>query len=109
MWPERTLPRHAGKKFARPRIRIGAENSRGRPLVADETILYENHAMRRLAREAHLVAHHHHGHPGGLRVPHHGEHASNQFRVHPRGGLVKHHVSPLEPYTAPNALSLTLP
>jgi len=64
--------------------------------------------MRRLSGEAHLVAHDHHGHAGGLQVAHYGEHASYEFRVKGRGGLVEQNDFRLERDGAGNGDALLL-
>src|SRR5271165_35386 len=75
------LPRNPREKLPRPRMRLRAENPGRRALVADAAVLHEDDAVRGFAGEAHLVAHHHHGHAGGTEVAHHREHAAHELGI----------------------------
>ena len=103
--PRRSLRSSSGAKGSTPVqwCRIFERNScarseRGVPknssFFASSTIwprVHEDHAVRDLAREAHLVRDHHHGHAFLGELDHHVEHLVDHLRVERRGRLVEQH------------------
>src|SRR4029453_11518410 len=62
-----------------------------RPLLHDDPVIHEDHAVGGVARKAHLVAHHQHGHAAALELAHDTEHAADKLRVERGGRLVEQH------------------
>ena len=62
-----------------------------RPLLDDDALIHEDHAVGDLAREAHLVGDHDHG--GALlgEIAHHTEDLTHQLGVERRRGLIEEH------------------
>ncbi len=63
----------------------------GRIRLDDLARVHENDAVGDLAREAHLVAHHQHGHAVLGERDHGVEHLFHHFRIERRGRLVEQH------------------
>src|SRR6266540_7196595 len=67
-----------------------------RPLLHDDPVIHEDHAVGGVPREAHLVAHHQHGHAAALELAHDVEDAAHELRIERGGGLVEQHHLGLE-------------
>ncbi len=87
----------AGHSTASRKARVSALPGRAdqlgrRPLLEDPALVEERHPVGHLAREAHLVGHHHHRHVqlGGQRL-HHRQHLAGELGVQRRRGLVEQH------------------
>src|SRR5215510_11332529 len=52
-----------------------------RPLLHDHAMIHEDDAVGGVAREAHLVAHHQHGHAAAFELAHHVEYAAHQLGI----------------------------
>src|ERR1700730_3266900 len=67
------------------------ENRGRRPLLDNQTVIHEYHAIGGVAGKAHLVAHHDHGHAGLAQRAHDFKHRADQLRIESAGGLVEQH------------------
>ena len=85
-----------GDEGARARLAWRAEDLLRRAFLDDQPVVHEDDAVGGVAREAHLVADHQHGHAAGLELAHHGEHRADQLRIERRGRLVEQHHGRLE-------------
>ena len=63
----------------------------GGPSSTIDPVIHEDHAVGGVARKAHLVAYHQHGHAAALELAHDVEHAADEFRIERRGGLIEQH------------------
>src|SRR5260370_5412130 len=72
------------------------ENRGRRPLLDDQPVIHEDHAIGGVAGEAHLVADHDHGHAGLAQGAHDFEHRADELRIEGAGGLVEQHHAGLE-------------
>src|SRR5437764_829229 len=59
------LMNYPSQEFGGSRLPGGSEDLRRRSLFDEQAIVHHHHAIGNLAREAHLVGHHHHGHAFG--------------------------------------------
>jgi hypothetical protein len=73
----------------RPCLLRRAEDLRRRAFLHDQPVIHEDHAVGGIARKAHLVAHHQHGHAAALELAHDIEHAADKLRVECGGRLVE--------------------
>ena len=67
-----------------------------RRVLDDLALVHEDHAVRDLAGETHLVGDDHHGHAFAGEVDHDVEHLADHFRIERRGWLVEQHQLGLE-------------
>ena len=84
------------------------EELRRRALFDDDAFVDEHHAVRYLAREAHLVGDHNHGHSLPRQRLHHLQHLAHQLRVQCRRWLVEEHHVGLHGEGAGNSHALLL-
>src|SRR3954468_23866567 len=66
----------------------GLEDRRPRTFLDDHALVHEEHAVGRIACEAHLMAHHDHRHAALAQVAHHAQHRADELRVECAGRLV---------------------
>ena len=67
-----------------------------RPLLDDQAVVHEHHAIGGGAGEAHLVADHDHGHAALAQAAHDRQHRTDQLGIERRGRLVEQHDPRLE-------------
>src|SRR5919106_870156 len=80
------LPKRMGgieprQERAQPLVALVHEHLPGRARHQDLAAVDERHPIAQLAREAHLVGHHQHGHAVPGKVLHHRQHLADQLRV----------------------------
>src|SRR5262249_39206083 len=84
-------PRELGDEGAGARLAGCRKHLLRRPLLHDDPVIHEDHAVGSVARKPHLVAHHQHGHAAAFELAHHVEYAAHQLRIERGGGLVEQH------------------
>ena len=90
--PTRGFTAKSGSRNSRVRSCCGwSKNGCGLVHLDDLAGVHEHHPVRDLAREAHLVAHHQHGHAVHGELDHGVEHLLDHFRVERGGDLVEQH------------------
>src|SRR5215510_14845383 len=62
-----------------------------RPLLNDDPMIHEDHAVGSVARKTHLVTNHKHGYAAALELAHDVEHATDEFRIERGGRLIEQH------------------
>src|SRR5262249_48716128 len=62
--------REFGDESASARLARRRKHLLRRPLLHDDPVIHEDHAVGGIAREAHLVAHHQHGHAAAFELAH---------------------------------------
>src|SRR3990172_255698 len=80
-----------GQKLLRPLRARAAEERLGLGVLDDLAVVHEDHAVRDLAREAHLVRDHHHGHAFRGQFDHDVQHFVDHLRIERGGGFVEQH------------------
>src|SRR5262249_21012419 len=68
--------RELGDEGAGARLAGRRKHLLRRPLLHDEPVIHEDHAVGGITREAHLVAHHQHGHAAAFELAHNVEYAA---------------------------------
>src|SRR5579859_7333630 len=87
IWPLQ----HLTQKTLRPLLLRRREDLRRLTLLHDHTAIHENHPVRDLTREAHLMRDDHHRHAFLRKLPHHLQHLTHQLWVQRRRGLIEQH------------------
>src|ERR1700689_4126210 len=80
---------HAAQEILRPRMLRLVEHGFRRALLDDDAAVDEQHPVRYLPGEPHLVRHHDHGHAVAGELSHHSQHVADQFGVERRRRLVE--------------------
>src|SRR5262249_17741736 len=83
--------RELGNEGAGARLSGHRKHLLRRPLLHDGPVIHEDHAVGGIAREAHLMTDHQHGHAAAFELAHHVEHAAHQLGIERGGGLVEQH------------------
>src|SRR5438309_4629049 len=80
-----------GDEGASARLAGGGKDPLWRPLLHNKPMIHEDDAVGGVARKAHLMADHQHGHAAALELAHDVEDAAHELRIERGGGLVEQH------------------